>query len=155
MTKQRQPMSRKKKIWLALFALVVVSLVSLHFGSKWQVLRIADRFQPDSSWELTNEFIQPFRFICVDNSAQCPSMYRVWDTGRLVTRDELERRIISAGLPLHFNGDCTRESSVSGSTSLCRASGDMDGMHVTISVSTIDYLEEGSKNKNKVILSVN
>ena len=145
MVKKRQPISRKKQIWLIVISLVVVLMAFLwilHFTSKWRVLRIADQLQPGSSWVLTDEYVQPFRIICIDNSAQCPSMYRNWELQEPLTYEQFDQLLSESGFDFPIEGDCERDPGASGSVRLCSASGTVSGMEVTVGMGINDYSNE-------------
>lgn len=150
---KKRPITPKKLLVRVLIVLGVlvafILFLFLYEGSTKPILSVADKFQPDPSWELVGESVEPPRFVCL-NSVRCPSVSRVWNTGELVGKDEFKQILASSGLNFPIDGDCKRKTGVYGSVTLCSASGMVSEMKVTVAVGTNDYAEE----KNRINLSV-
>lgn len=133
-----------------LFVVVAVTAFSfLYEGSTRPILSVADKFTPDSSWNVLDTKTVPPRIACVDG-VRCPSVHRVWGTGSPVSKDYLKKFILDSGISMEISGDCVpKNNALSGST-VCNASGEVDSMTVEVRVSASRYDVED----NKVILYV-
>lgn len=89
MAKKQQSMSRKKRVWLILLLFIIlltIFSVFMHLNSKRVVTQEANKFQPDISWKLVYEDVEPFRYVCVDG--KCPSIHRSWERSNPATCHE-------------------------------------------------------------------
>ena len=110
-------------------------------GSTEPIIAIADKFHPDSSWELVSERVEPPRIACL-NDVACPSLHRMWRTEHALSYDELKRFVQQSGLDMTIEGDCLPKLNLSGVNSMCSANGESNKMSVTVNVIKDDYNEE-------------
>lgn len=92
---KRRALPPPKKIVIGVFGvlLAVITLVLFFFlyeGSAKPILKVADQFQPDASWELASEKVQRPRLFCV---GACPEVVRTWERVEPVTCLEFESYI--------------------------------------------------------------
>jgi hypothetical protein len=93
-------MSKAWKITGSVVAIVVLLLAGFFYWAMWEgspkeIIAVADKFQPEPDWkQVTNQVIPPMN-TCIE--ANCPSVHRVWTTGKLLTKPEFETLLIRAG----------------------------------------------------------
>jgi|GEM_PF-2163538 len=99
------------------------------------MLKISDQFNPPSSWKLVTSKIEPKRLQCID--VECPSVWKVWDTGSPVTHTELEALLQRSGWNLSISGDCIFDNpnTYGNNNEICSAKGDIGQYELDISVS--------------------
>lgn len=88
---------------------------------------IADRFQPDQSWQFVDESIRPPMYICL--GGKCDHLARTWSTTH-ITQEAFERVISQSGfhsVKLERDCDLSRDSSVR-----CYAYGIVDEYRVIV-----------------------
>lgn len=123
--------------------------IVLYEGSTTKILKIADQFKPDSSWELVSERIEPPRLLCIDVS--CPSISRTWKTNEPITRENLEHQLKISNLSLTIQeADCTPQYNPYGGVPYCSAEGIINDMRVRIYASASLH----NKNDNRILLSI-
>lgn len=133
---------RTKKILAGVVAglLLVVgggyALVEYNFGAQStdKLVSIANQFQPDESWELVSENLQPPRRACLGGS--CNSLTRRWKVDGLATKEQLQAAINNSGWSMTIEGDCNIASAAAGSgSSVCNSRTDIDGHEVSVGIS--------------------
>ena len=132
-----------KKAWKIASVVVVVlvaSLAGFFYWATWEgstkeIVAVADKFQPESSWrQVTNQVVPP-RTTCLE--ANCPSVHRVWEMKEIPTKQELEKLLINAGWEFEIEGDCIPSPYVSGSggSTRCHARGVDEGYEINMYMS--------------------
>ena len=91
MAKTRTRLPVKKIVICVLSVLfATIALVLFFFlyeGSAKPILKVADQYEPDASWELASERVQRPRLFCV---GACPEVVRTWERTEPVTCLEFE-----------------------------------------------------------------
>lgn len=94
---------------------------------------VANQFQPDPSWELEQEIINPPVRICIDT--MCDQLHRRWRVVGIPTKEAIQQRILEAGWTSQLSGDCKVEGAISGSGSrICETELQVDGYNVNVSL---------------------
>ncbi len=121
-------------IIIVAFSVIVGLLLWLSYtGSSKEIVAVADQFKPDPSWQLKSEAIEQPRTFCGD--VECPSVFRLWKTDYLLSKDEFQKLITISGWDFTINGDCKLNSNIFGtSLPICSASGVINSYQVNISI---------------------
>lgn len=149
MTKKRRPLIALKIIIGVVVLLGGIVFIFFYQGSTRSILKVADKFQPDESWIMITERVEPPQIICL-NSVPCPSLHRAWETVDPLAREDLQHFAASSGETLSIEGNCTPLPNVSGGATTCTAKGIINNMRVEINVISSLY----DKKDNKVVLSI-
>lgn len=116
-----KPLSQKKKsnkpfVQSARFTVLIfisVFIISLIYcvvwanwrGSPSEIISIADKFKPDTSWKLISNTVDPPGGFCVYT---CPHVYRKWSLPAKLTREQFENiaKIDGKKMPITDEGYC-------------------------------------------------
>lgn len=148
-------MSIAKKIAFIVAGIVVVLIAAVAFllfwhGNTKEILSVADKFRPSSSWKLESELVRPPAFTCL-NGGTCPEVSRSWEIKDSLTKQQFTSLIRSSGWMFSIEGDCTLpKNSFGEDVSICSAEGVDNNYNVAI------WLDENSSppNQQKIVLSV-
>lgn len=91
------------------FGCMIWGIVSLFWmGGTEKIEAVANQFTPEKDWVLVQEEIVAPRSFCGD--VTCPSVYRQWDTGHTLSKQELTTLLQKAGWDTTVDGDCVLDS---------------------------------------------
>ncbi|HET8884133.1 MAG TPA: hypothetical protein VFM68_01540 [Candidatus Saccharimonadales bacterium] len=127
---------------------IIVAFIFLYQGSPKEIVAVADQFQSDNSWQLTDERVVSPAIICFE--ANCPSVHRNWQTDGMLTKEELQTVLNNSGWNFEVEGDCVPEERISGGEGVCGASGTIQ--QYTVDMHVISYYEDRSR--SSVVLLV-
>lgn len=136
-------------ILLSSIAILIVLITVIGFwpGSTKNIESIANRFQPDPSWTLESETINPPRIICLQ--ADCGQIRKVWEIPKVITnRQEILSITKDMNAVFKFSDDCLEGLSTGTIGVSCRASSSIDN-HATY----IEYIHS-SDQKPRIILHI-
>ena len=121
---------RKRAVALPIAVLLVGALVWwgwLRSPTIADLRSVADAFDPPSGWTLVEENARGRGPLCIDT--ECPSLTRRWETTAPPTQEDLAELLIDAGWStVAWDGSCLVRQNVTGSSSLCTASIEDEGV---------------------------
>ena len=147
-------MSTAKKLTITAvgFAIILIAIVTFLIfwrGSPNEILSVADKFQPPSSWKLESEMVRPPAFTCLDGGT-CPEVARTWMVNGRINEQEFNELIQDAGWQFPQVKKCTLPSNAFGkSVSLCST----EGIDKKYSVA-VWLVEDSSSHQQTIVLNV-
>ncbi|RYF28860.1 MAG: hypothetical protein EOO17_03780 [Chloroflexi bacterium] len=124
-----------KRVVVVLVAVPLIALGGFLFGLTYRgstkdIVAVADQFQPDPSWKLESETINPPQIICIDSV--CPQVVRSWRINYLTDQDILQIAK-SYGGALKRDHECT-PSAMGGLVAICSFESTVDMYNVRFSI---------------------
>ena len=122
-------------VLIVFFGLFVWGIVSLFWtGSSKEIQSVADQFQADSSWKLTQNQIEGPKNWCGD--LVCPSVSRQWKTDHTLSKEELKSVLNKSGWDFPINESCLPNKNAFGAhITACSAKGIVDKYRISVSIS--------------------
>jgi hypothetical protein len=106
-----------------LVALIVLAFVIGFLPrSTTRITSVADRVAVPAGWVLTQEQVEPPRFICLGDNP-CPSLSRTWATGADLSEQEFTAFVTATGWRLAVDRTCELSPSTFGEQTACTATG--------------------------------
>lgn len=104
----------------------------LYRGSPNEIVAVANQFQPDPSWVLETETINPPQIICI--ASVCPQVFRSWtiksSTG--VRLSDLTERLKQLNWTVESEYSCRQDVDITDVDSICHLSGDVSKFKYSI-----------------------
>ena len=107
-----QKILNKKISW---HTVVVFTILCIFAGLIWlfwrgspdEILSVANRFKPDSSWNLKDESVRPPAHDCID--IRCPKVVRTWQVNSTLTPElimQISTILSNTGWDFNYNRNC-------------------------------------------------
>lgn len=143
-------MSKGLRIVIAITIVIVGGIIFAftYQGSTEPIEKVADQLKVDPSWKIESETIEPPRIICLGDNA-CPSLHKIWNPGKYMTKVELEDVLRKSHWNLPVRGSCEPSPDTIGMGTVCTARGQIDNYDVSM---VVRASQENSRETQLILL---
>lgn len=111
--------------------LVLITVIGFWPGSTKNIESIANRFQPDPSWTLESETINPPRIICLQ--ADCGKVRKVWNLDKpLPSEAAFKKQTTMISENMQLSESCIDKAHEERSTPVCDSQTSIEGYEVRL-----------------------
>jgi hypothetical protein len=148
---------KDRKIEWKVGSVIIITLLTLlvgfiiwffYVGSPKEIISVADQFKPDSSWKLTQNYVESPRSFCID--VECPHVSRSWSLPQKIDRDQFKKIARLNTHELTMAKSCFEKDEDDRIIESCDAVGFIEGYRIALTYYGSDYRD----NKPSIVLTV-